>query len=542
MVEVELKFQVPAAQRDAVRQWVAEGSARPRRRTRLQAAYFDTPERLLAQAGMALRLRREGGRWVQTLKGLGDDGISRDEHNVPLASHEVDARDPQPVLLRHAEVPVGQRLLALLAALPPGALRCSYRTDIWRLSRPLRSRLGTVELAFDEGWLIAGGHPIDPAEPTEPGQARAAAPRRLKVCELEIELLSGHPLAVLAVARRWAVPQGLWLDTRSKAERGDLLARGESMAPPRAAAACHLSRQQGPVEALRAVVAACRDQVIVNAAQVASGEWQAEHLHQLRVGLRRLRSGLRLMGEGSEGADVTGGTDAELMAICAPLAEPAAALFRRLGASRDAAVMDGELSRALAAAMQSLGIEANLPTPEAAASVSPTAVLREPAQQALLLDLIATGLPPAASALPQALPSAPKPPKTLKLRALMARRLDRWQRAVMQEAQAFASLDDTGRHRLRKRIKRLRYAAEFTADLFDAKRLRKDLRPLRRAQQDLGELNDVAVGLQAFDAVKGRDPHAWFALGWLAARREVLLARCALSMQDLAASRRCWKR
>ena len=529
MVEVELKFQVPAPQREAVRQAVGQGSATPRRRTRLQAAYFDTPDRLLAQAGMALRLRREGGRWVQTLKGLGDDGISRDEHNVPLLPRQVDAHHPQPDLQRHAGVAVGQRLLSLLQDQPPGALGCSYRTDIWRLTRPLRSRLGTVELAFDEGWLIAGGRPASADQADQPGGVPPV--RRLKVCELEVELLSGHPLAVLDVAQRWALRHGLWLDTRSKAERGDMLARGLPMAPPRGAVPAHLSRQQRPVDALRTVVAACRDQVIVNAAQVASGEWQPEHVHQLRVGLRRLRSGLRLLADEA---------DAEVQALCAPLVEPAAALFRRLGASRDAAVVQGELAQALAAALRGLGLDEQLPAlGDKAAAESAAAVLREPVHQALLLALIATGLPARGVAAEEAPQGPPRHPT---LRARLARRLDRWHRAVIHDARNFSTLDVAGRHRLRKRIKRLRYAAELSADLFKPKRLRTELKPLRQVQQCLGELNDLAVAMQAFAAVPGQDPRAWFALGWLSARHDALLASSQPALQALADSRRVWKR
>ncbi|MFN9103948.1 MAG: CYTH domain-containing protein, partial [Betaproteobacteria bacterium] len=81
MNEIELKFQVPPGQATAVARAVGTASAR---RVRLQAAYADTADRRLAAAGLALRLRREGRRWVQTLKGRGDGLMARPEHEVPV--------------------------------------------------------------------------------------------------------------------------------------------------------------------------------------------------------------------------------------------------------------------------------------------------------------------------------------------------------------------------------------------------------------------------------------------------------------------------
>ena len=81
MIETELKFQIPALSRQAVRKALATPTAVT---TRLQAVYADTSARDLAAAGLALRLRKEGRVWVQTLKGRGDGLMQRLEHEVPL--------------------------------------------------------------------------------------------------------------------------------------------------------------------------------------------------------------------------------------------------------------------------------------------------------------------------------------------------------------------------------------------------------------------------------------------------------------------------
>ena len=53
----------------------------------------------------------------------------------------------------------------------------------------------------------------------------------LPVHEIEFELLDGSAHGLLAQSYLWVEAFGLWLDVRSKAERGDRLARGETVAP-----------------------------------------------------------------------------------------------------------------------------------------------------------------------------------------------------------------------------------------------------------------------------------------------------------------------
>ncbi|HMR69978.1 MAG TPA: CYTH domain-containing protein, partial [Rubrivivax sp.] len=79
--EVELKFRLDPARRAAVERVLGTRTAE---RVRLRACYFDTPDGRLAAARLALRLRLEGERWVQTLKGQGDDVLRRLEDEVPL--------------------------------------------------------------------------------------------------------------------------------------------------------------------------------------------------------------------------------------------------------------------------------------------------------------------------------------------------------------------------------------------------------------------------------------------------------------------------
>ena len=499
MTEIELKFQVPPARREAVAAAVA-GRAAPVVQ-RLQAAYFDTAARELAGAGIALRLRREGSRWVQTLKSGSGDTLLRLEHNVlrPGRGATPPALEPQ----LHDGTPPGERLHALLAGRAGDALRCQYRTDVRRGLRVLRSRGALLELAFDQGVIVAGE-------------------RSLPLCELEIELKRGAPAALLATARAWVQRHGLWLDTRSKAERGTLLAAGQARAPARKARPVALAQHMGLADARRAVLAECLQQVAVNASQVASGDFGDEHVHQLRVGLRRLRSALRLF---------EGGGDTATQA----LAEPAAALFRALGAARDAAAVAAPLQAQLAQALASTGLALQPPALPLGEVVDPAALVRAPGVQAWLLDLMAQTLPAADG------PDAPEAVDESPAGEHLSARLNRWHRSVIAAADRFATLDDEARHRLRKQVKRLRYGVEFAQALWGAKKTARYLRALAAVQERLGALNDVGVALAALRAAAPRDAATLFALGWLAARRAALIADCVPALQSFADVRRPWK-
>jgi inorganic triphosphatase YgiF len=270
MTETELMFQVDASALEAVRAelsaWPGEAAAT----VRLQAAYVDTPGRALAGAGFAWRVRREGTRWVQTLKGRGVGTLDRLEHDVAL-NHR-GARTPRPEAVLHAGTPAGAALQLLLARDPDGGLpSVVFATDIRRTRRLFTTPEGAViEFALDEGLIRAGGE---------------AADAGLPVRELELELVSGPSTALLRVAEDWALRHRLWLDVRSKAQRGDQRARGEpagrvSLVPeiPREAAL-------GVDGSLRRQVSRLLGSLLANAGALAAPEVEAlpPHAGQVRA-------------------------------------------------------------------------------------------------------------------------------------------------------------------------------------------------------------------------------------------------------------------
>ena len=77
MQEIELKFQIPEAALSAIEAELQALAGGPLTPQVLKAAYFDTPQRALAQARSALRVRQEDSDWVQTLKCGGSNKIGR---------------------------------------------------------------------------------------------------------------------------------------------------------------------------------------------------------------------------------------------------------------------------------------------------------------------------------------------------------------------------------------------------------------------------------------------------------------------------------
>lgn len=268
MHEIELKFQVPPQARAAVRLAMAKRTAQT---TRLRALYYDTPDLHLARAGMALRLRLEGERWVQTFKAPGGDALRRIEHEVVLAADAV-AAGPALDLARHAGSPAGAVLAGALGD-AAAALRVTFETDVSRCHRVTRHGGAHIELALDVGVV------------------RAAA-AEVALHEIEFELVDGPVAGLLDLARRWVARHGLWLDVRSKAERGHLLAHGMTVASATRAKSPRVSGVVTADQALRQVVEAGLDHLLPNAAALAAGLAGDEHRAQARLGLASLREAL----------------------------------------------------------------------------------------------------------------------------------------------------------------------------------------------------------------------------------------------------------
>ena len=200
--------------------------------TRLvRSVYYDTPEFALLRAGLALRLRSEGKRWLQTLKteGRAAAGLHlREEWEWPLPGEALDFG-----LL--ATTPEAKRFRAprLRAALGP-----VFATEFTRTSLRLGFADGSLaELCLDSGEVRSG--------------RRASA-----ISEAEIELLAGSPQRLFELALELAERVPLRLGHASKAARGYALARARPARPVKAAP-LELDEQGKAAAAFCAIVRSC---------------------------------------------------------------------------------------------------------------------------------------------------------------------------------------------------------------------------------------------------------------------------------------------
>jgi inorganic triphosphatase YgiF len=309
VVEIELKFQMPAAALPVIRAEVLDAGGQVRI---LRAVYLDTHQRHLATARTALRLRQEGEHWVQTFKAQGANAMHRLEHNVPCEANVLGSL-PMLRLARHLGTPAAEALAAALglseaafeAAALSGAtagLALTFETDIRRTLNRVPNGGALVELALDEGAIRA-----------EPG-------RSLAVCELELELCEGDVAGMLALAGTLVSRHGLWLDVRSKAERGECLARGVPLSPATLSQPASLAGDASP-QACRLAIQKALQPVLANGSVLAdeglATQLRREHLLQWHRGLGLLH---KLLGQAQlAGADADPCWAENLTGLLAPL-------------------------------------------------------------------------------------------------------------------------------------------------------------------------------------------------------------------------------
>jgi inorganic triphosphatase YgiF len=486
-VETELKLllapeDLRRLRRDPRIKALKQGRAATRR---VHSVYYDTPGRALLRAGMALRLRSDGGRWQQTLKTEGQAAAGlhvREEWEWPLPGAALDfgllATTPPAKLFRAPR---------LRAALEP-----VFATEFTRTSLRLGFTDGSLaELCLDSGEIRSG--------------RRASA-----ISEAELELLGGSPVRLFELALELAERVPLRLGQVSKAERGYALARGLPARPVKAAP-LELDERGSVAAAFASIMRSCVAHLQANETGFLAGR-DPEYLHQLRVALRRLRACFSLF------------KNVIPQPAFAPVMEQLKEQNAALGKARDWDVFVHEMLRALRSQRADeaavAAFERRCLSLGRAHLRAARGVVAAPAWQRLWLEL--------GRLLAEGAWMQERAALSLPVGGFAANVLQQRAATLKKRGKRLHELDAAGRHRLRIAAKKLRYAAEFFAALFPKRRARPYVQSLAAIQGVLGGLNDAATSLrllpEALAGARAPDPRvAGMIEGWSAASTHLQL-------------------
>lgn len=439
--ETELKFRVaPRKLSSVLRGGGSSGRRSNPSEQSLVSTYYDTTKHKLRRHGLTLRVRKIEGRYVQTVKSGGTGGVTRGEWE-----HEVSGARPDLKKTKHTP------LRDLATRKLPRKLKPVFQTDIHRTAQARRVRKSQIELAVDRGRIRAGR-------------------RTRAVTELELELKSGQVADLFRLARDLERKTGAELDLRSKAEQGYLLVAGGGGAQH--AEPIALKAELSPHEAFRLIAHATLRHVAANADPVR--DMDAEGVHQMRVGLRRLRAAISLFADILPRAS-TARIKAELKWLTGELA-PAREIDVFLTESIQPITAQDVPKRGARAIRKRFSGQRRAAFERARQAIMSARYRR------LLIDVvewIEGGRPHIGD--------------DRSIATYAAQMLDRRVRKARKQGKRLNDLEPIERHKLRIRIKKIRYAAEFFASLY-ADRDRKELAALsdrlKQIQSALGSLND----------------------------------------------------
>jgi triphosphatase len=453
--EIELKLEFdPADAPRIVSHPALKASLTPPEERDLISVYFDTADFALRKAGVYLRVRDTGTHYIQTIKSLKSEAapMERDEWEREILS-------ARPELVA-AE---GTALAPLLTPQVRASLRPLFETRIRRKSYLVGSGDSKIEVAIDEGEVVSGE-------------------RRRPILELELELKQGETNELFRLARTLAETLPLRLAVKTKAERGyELLEPGTRDVEK--AAELDIKPTMASGEAFRAIAESCLRQIVVNEPAMCRGH--AEALHQMRIGLRRLRAAITIFD------DVVADEDQEK--IKAELKW----ITQELGPARDLDVLAADVLKPLLKAHPGdetiAATHRDVAKKREAAYARAAGSARSARFRNAMLDLVEwveTG--PWSSAEDADCMTRRTRPIAEHARKKLARLRKRVKKGADLRHQSVGQ-----RHKLRIRAKRLRYATEFFAGTFEgdvsAKRTAEALSALKDLQDALGGLNDIAT-------------------------------------------------
>jgi len=455
--ELELKLELQSKRAPAlarIAQLLERDPAEPERVEELESLYFDTPQGKLRRPGVSLRIRRDGTRSLQTIKWLKRSAV----FDRGQSETEITGKGPDWAAAR------GTALEPLLSKKLRRSLRPLFKTKVRRTIYPVTTEKAEIELAIDDGSINAG---------------RRSQPVR----ELELELKRGQSSELFHVARALSRTLPVRLSLKSKAERGYELLNGQSPVAIKARPV-ELYSGTSAAEAFRIVARSCLTQIVANEAGVKSRD--SEALHQIRVGLRRLRAAISFF------SNIVAGRPTE------SIKTELKWVTQELSLARD---LDVYISEVLAPFREQhkdntefRSLYRDFERRRAEAFGRAVDAVGSDRYRDLLIEL-AAWIEAGAWSQPDDQAERASHERPIEIHA--GERLTRWRKKIVKKAKTFDRLDAAERHRLRIAVKKFRYATEFVANIFPSKKSTRRrtalLNAAKRIQDCLGSLNDIAV-------------------------------------------------
>jgi triphosphatase len=454
------------------------------------SVYHDTPRHLLRKAGFSLRVRTVGENRVQTIKA--ESAAAAGLFVRPEWEREI--QDDSPVL-DQGDVPFH----GLLSDAKIGKIKPIFCVNVTRQIMMVERGATSIEVVLDQGEVRAQG-------------------RASPIHELELELKSGQPAALFDLARALDQAAPMRLGVLTKSERGYLLGEAVTDKPVKTAP---LNLQSGitAASAFQVVIGACLRQFRLNEAILLHGD-SAGALHQARVALRRLRSALSTFKPIVQDGRYEHFRE-ELRWIAG-----------ELGHARNLDVLIERMSDATA----DCPLRA---AREQAYAVVQTA-LASTRMRLLMLNLAEWS----------AIGSWLSHPERTEMRAqpvdaFATKALDKHRRRLKRLGNKLITASDEERHEARIEAKKLRYATEFFAGLFSARkasrRYRRFYKALATLQSHLGDLNDLATAPMVLAQLDLLGTGTAAALQPDVSRRDPLIKQAAAAYDALMDRRRFWR-
>ena len=195
--ESELKMEIAPQTSAEFIEFMAANGWKPNSSLMLANCYYDTPNQDLQRGRIALRVRRAGNQWIQTLKTAGS-----------VEANGITTRGEWEWELPNSELNTNVALEYLPEDIDVAALRPLFTTDFKRTTWLVDYKGASIEVALDQGEIFA-------------------APRRVPISEVELELKTGDKGGLLALAEVLQASIKLQVSTVSKAQRAQQLLDGD---------------------------------------------------------------------------------------------------------------------------------------------------------------------------------------------------------------------------------------------------------------------------------------------------------------------------